>query len=231
MLEVLTRHGWVPIAALLMALAGAFAFIELADEVLEKETVTFDQRLFDAIAGRYQRLGPGSQEMWRDLSALGGATVIILLSTGVATFLLLRRQWRSAAFLAISVVGGLILSSLIKQAIDRARPELLEHHALPGSPSFPSGHATHAAVVYLAIAILLTKLVESVRLKAYILTAGLLVPLLVGISRIALAVHWPTDVLGGWLIGLAWGLLVYTAATYMQARGGIEQEGEIERAE
>ena len=231
LLELLTRHGWVPLAALLLALGGVFAFISLTDEVLEEETVDFDQRLFEAIAGRYQRSGPAAQEMWRDLSALGGMTVITLLAAGVTLFLLLRRQWRSAGFLVISIVGGLIISTLIKILINRARPDFLEVHLLPPSASFPSGHATHSAVVYLAIAILLTKLVESVRLKAYILAMGLLVPLLVGISRIALAVHWPTDVVGGWLIGLAWGLLVYAAATYMQAHGGIEQQGEMEHAE
>ena len=229
--EFLTRHGWLPIVALLLALGGLFAILGLTEEVIEGETTTIDRRLFQIIAGRYQKLGPVGQEAWRDLTALGGSTVIFLLTAGVVIFLLLRRQWRSAGFLLASVVGGLVISSLLKYWINRARPDLFEHGSHTITASFPSGHATNAAVAYLAIAILLTKLVESMRMKAYILAGGLLVPLLVGFSRVALAVHWPTDVLGGWLIGLTWGLLVYAAATYMQEHGALEQEGEMEHAE
>lgn len=228
--EYLTRHGWVPVFALLLAGIGALAFLSLADEVVEGETTSFDEKVFRFVAGRYQTLGPFGQEAWRDLTALGGSTVISLLVAGVTIFLLLRRQWRSAGFLAASVVGGLIISSLLKWAIDRARPDLFEHGSHTMTASFPSGHSTNAAVAYLAIAILLTKLVESVRMKLFILVAGLAVPVLVGFSRVALAVHWPTDVIGGWLIGLAWGLLVYAAATYMQEHGTIEQEGEMAEA-
>ncbi len=223
----LMRHGWVPLAALMLAVVGLLGFVALAEEVRGGETGKFDDPVFGVIARFYTRLGPFWQEVGRDLTALGGTTVITLMVSFTALFLLLRRQWRSTAFLVVAVLGGLIISLLLKHFFDRARPDLFEHHSNTMTPGFPSGHSANSAVAYLAVAILLTKLVESVRMKAYILGVGLLIPLLVGLSRIALAVHWPTDVLAGWLIGLAWGLFVYAAATYLQQHGKLEQEGEM----
>lgn len=223
----LTRHGWVPLAALLLALLGFWGFIALASEVQEGETTAVDEWVFENIAGRYETIGKFGQEGGRDLTALGGSTVITLMVGFVTIFLLLRRQWKSAAFVVAAVFGGLVLSLVLKWFFDRARPDLFEHHSLTSTSSFPSGHSTNAAVTYLTLAILVAKLVKSTSMKAYILAAGLLVPLLVGLSRIFVGVHWPSDVLGGWLIGLAWGLLVYAAATYLQEHGAIEQEGEI----
>lgn len=223
----LTRHGWVPVAALLLALLGFWGFVELAGEVQEGETSAVDRWVFEHIAGRYATIGKFAQEGGRDLTALGGSTVITLMVSFVTIFLLLRRQWKSAAFVLVAVVGGLLISLLLKSFFDRARPDIFVHQSLTNSSSFPSGHATNAAVTYLTMAILMAKLVESTKMKAYILGAGLLVPMLVGLSRIFVGVHWPSDVLGGWLIGLAWGLLVYAAATYLQEHGAIEPEGEI----
>lgn len=222
----LTRHGWVPIAALFLALGGLWAFLEVADEVQEGETRPWDEPIFRAIAGWYSGLGGFWQEAGRDLTALGGTTVITLMVTCVTVFLLLWRHWRSAAFLVVSVVGGLLISLALKRYFDRDRPDLFEHGSETMTQSFPSGHTANSAVAYLAVAILLTKLAGSPRMKAYILTVGFAVPLLVGFSRVALAVHWPTDVVAGWLLGLAWGLLVYAAATLLQKRGAIDQEGE-----
>lgn len=227
--DYLTRHGWLPLAAMLLALAGFWGFIELADDVQEGETTAFDRWVFDHIAGRYETIGRFAQEGGRDLTALGGTTVITLMVSGVAIFLMLRRQWKSTAFVLAAVLGGLLLSLILKEFYDRSRPDIYAHHSWTSTSSFPSGHSANAAVTYLTMAILLSKLVESTKMKAYILTGGLLIPVLVGLSRIFVGVHWPTDVLAGWLIGLAWGLFVYSAATYLQEHGAIEQEGEIEQ--
>jgi len=227
-IDFMTRHGWVPLTAMLLALAGFWGFLELADDVQEGGTTAFDRWIFEHIAGRYETLGKFAQEGGRDLTALGGTTVITLMVAGVLVFLMLRRQWKSAAFVLAAVLGGLLISLLLKEFYDRARPDIYAHQSLTSTSSFPSGHSANAAVAYLTMAILMAKLVESTKMKAYILSAGLLIPLLVGLSRIFVGVHWPTDVLAGWLIGLAWGLFVYSAATYLQEHGAIEQEGEIE---
>jgi undecaprenyl-diphosphatase len=227
-LDFLTRHGWVPLIAMLLALIGFWGFLELADDVQEGETNAFDRWVFEHVAGRYETIGKFAQEGGRDLTALGGTTVITLMVAGVTIFLLLRRQWKSAGFVLVAVLGGLAISLLLKEFYDRARPDIYAHQSHTSTSSFPSGHSANAAVAYLTMAILLAKLVESAKMKAYVLAGGLLIPLLVGLSRIFVGVHWPTDVLAGWLIGLAWGLFVYAAATYLQEHGKLEQEGEIE---
>lgn len=220
----LARHGWVPLLALLLALAGLWAFIEIADEVQDAETMHLDEWIFQRLAV-YDQASPFWQESGRDITALGGTTVITLMVTSVTLFLLFMRQWRSAVFVLVAVLGGLAISLLLKDVYDRGRPELVEHRSHTMTPSFPSGHAANSAVAYLTMAILLAKLVESPRMKAYILFIGLLIPLLVGLSRVFVGVHWPTDVVAGWLLGLSWGLFVHAAATYLQRHGGLEAEG------
>jgi len=214
-------------AALFLALGGIWAFLEVADEVQEGEARHWDEPIFRAIAGWYSGLGGFWQEVGRDLTALGGTAVITLMVTCVTVFLLLWRHWRSAAFLVVSVVGGLLISLALKHYFNRDRPDIFEHGSETMTQAFPSGHSANSAVAYLAVAILLTKLARSPRMKAYILAVGFIVPLLVGFSRVALAVHWPTDVLAGWLLGLAWGLLVHAAASLLQRRGAIDAEGQI----
>ena len=90
--------------------------------------------------------------------------------------------------------------------------------------SFPSGHSMNAAVTYLTMAILLAKLFESTRMKAYLLFIGLLVPFLVGVSRVFVGVHWPTDVVAGWAVGAAWAILCSLVAARLQRRRTIERE-------
>ncbi len=200
----------------------------LADEVSDQETETVDVRLLQMIGGRYDTVGYFWQEVGRDLTALGGTTIITIMVTFVSLFLLLKRQWKSAIFVVVSVMGGLLISLLLKGYFARDRPDLFAHQSHTMTASFPSGHSANSAVAYLAMAVLLSKLVESPRMKAYIFAVGLFIPFLVGFSRVFLRVHWPTDVLGGWLLGLAWGLLVWGVVTFLQRKGAIEPEGDIE---
>lgn len=220
----LARHGWVPLLALLLALGGLWAFVEIAEEVQGADAAQFDEWVFRHLAV-YDQAGGFWQESGRDLTALGGTTVITLMVTSVTLFLLLMRQWKSALFVVVAVVGGLTISLVLKDLYDRARPDLVVHQSHTMTSSFPSGHSTNAAVTYLTMAILLARLVHSARMKVYVLAVGLLIPLLVGLSRVFVGVHWPTDVIAGWLIGLSWGLFIYAMATYLQRHGAIEPEG------
>lgn len=224
--RAVSQQGWLPIIAVLLATVALWAFLSLADEVTERETQTFDERVFRAVAGQYERVSSFWQEVGRDLTALGGVTVITLLTAGVTLFLLLRRQWRGAVFVVVSVAGGLAISLLLKYYFDRNRPDFVVHRSHTMTSSFPSGHSANSAVAYLTMAILLAKLVDRRVMKGYIFAVGLLIPILVGVSRVFLGVHWPTDVVAGWLLGLAWGLVVWGVATFLQRRGAIEQEGE-----
>ncbi len=226
-LEYVSSRGWLPIIAVLMAVATMWGFLELADEVQENDTRSFDLRLLESIGGSYDGLSGFWQEAGRDVTALGGSTVITLMVTGVMIFLLLARRWKGALFVLVSVCGGLAISLLLKDFYDRPRPDIFTHRSHTMTPSFPSGHSANSAVAYFTMAVLLAKLVDRPLLKGYIFFVGLLVPGLVGLSRVLLGVHWPTDVIAGWLIGLSWGLIAWGVATFLQRRGGIEQQGQL----
>lgn len=196
------------IAALLL---GAFGVI--ADEMREGETAAFDQavaRLFGA--GGTDPWGPGwLQEAGRDVTALGSLTILVLIAALAVGFLLLNRQRHAALFVTFSVASGAALSSLFKLAIDRPRPDI-ETAVRVFTSSFPSGHATVSAVVYLTLGALLAHVTPDRRLAAFFLTAAIGLTVLIGLSRIYLGVHYPTDVLAGWALGTAWALLCWIAA-------------------
>jgi undecaprenyl-diphosphatase len=117
----------------------------------------------------------------------------------------------------IAAVGiGTIFSNLLKYGFGRPRPDLFPHGSITDTASFPSGHSLVAAIVYLTIGVLLAESQTRYRLKIYILSLAILIILLVGISRVYLQVHWPSDVLAGWLGGTAWALMFWIIAHYMR---------------
>ena len=118
-----------------------------------------------------------------------------------------------------------MLETMLKLGFARPRPELVSHLVDVTSFSFPSGHATMATITYLTLGVLLARVQERRRMKLYLLAVAILVALIVGISRVYLGVHWPTDVLAGWCVGAAWALACWLVATWLQRRGAIEGEG------
>jgi undecaprenyl-diphosphatase len=143
----------------------------------------------------------------------------------IAGYLLMARRHAAALQVAVSIGGGALLSSLIKMAFDRPRPDLVPHAVAVASASFPSGHAMLSAVAYLTIGGLLMRVQTRLATKVYVLTTAVLLTVLIGISRIYLGVHWPTDVLAGWCIGAAWALLCWVVAT-SSVRHGDQVENE-----
>lgn len=205
---------------------GAWGFIELADEVREGETHAVDEAILLAMRNpddRSDPIGPGwVEEIGRDMTALGGMAVLTLIALVVAGHLLMRRKYRATLFLAVSVGGGMLLSTLLKLGFDRPRPDLVPHESIVYTASFPSGHSMMAAVVYLTLGALLARLESSPTEKIYVLCVALFLSVGVGISRVYLGVHWPTDVLAGWAAGATWALLCWLGATALQRRGEIE---------
>jgi undecaprenyl-diphosphatase len=130
--------------------------------------------------------------------------------------------------IAASTGGG--LSTLMKVLFARERPDIVPHLSIATSPSFPSGHSMLAAVIYLTLGALLARFARRRRLRAYVLAVALLLTVLVGSSRVYLGVHYPSDVLGGWMAGLGWALLCWLAARYLQSRGAVEPPGGVARA-
>jgi undecaprenyl-diphosphatase len=124
----------------------------------------------------------------------------------------------------IAVGGGTLLSFLLKGGFDRPRPELVPHGSYVYTASFPSGHSMMSAVVYLTLGALLVRIHPKRRTKAYILTIAVITTLAVGVSRVYMGVHWPSDVLGGWTLGAAWALLCWLVARWLKMRGQVAAE-------
>jgi undecaprenyl-diphosphatase len=134
------------------------------------------------------------------LSWLGRGVVLLPLAVAAAIFLYFRRRIR-AALLLIIVFGGRLAVELQKMVIGRPRPGVDEHLEMVQTLSFPSGHAANATITYMAIALLVP---VKQRNRAISVGLGLAVALQAGWSRVALGVHWPSDVIGGWAFGLFW---------------------------
>jgi undecaprenyl-diphosphatase len=212
------------LATMLIAVAGTLGFIELFDAVMEGDTAAFDHYVIDFMA---QHRGPvWFQEMARDITALGAPSVLGLATIAVLGFLLLRRQYHAFWLVLVAVIGGHLIGSNIKELVGRERPTIFEHGAVVFSKSFPSGHAMMSAVVYLTLGSLLSRLVEERFLKVYVLTLAAALTFVIGVSRVYMGVHWPTDVLAGWTAGLVWALLCSLVARQLQKRGVVEKDTE-----
>jgi len=160
--------------------------------------------------------------MTRDITSLGGATVITLVTVVVLGVLLLRGKYALMVLVLASVAGGGLLSTLLKNAFDRERPSHIPHLMEASSPSFPSGHSMLAAVTYLTLGALLGRLTTNRREKYYFLAVAGTIVLLVGLSRMYLGVHYPTDVLAGWSAGVVWAVFCASIARWLQQKGRVE---------
>ncbi|MHA3977191.1 phosphatase PAP2 family protein [Halovulum sp. GXIMD14794] len=216
------------IATFLAVAALIWAFVELADEVVEGSTRALDEALLLAMRSPLDSadpLGPSwLEEIARDCTALGGVAVLTLLVFAVTGFLWLTDQRRSALFLLAVVAGGLAVSTGFKEFFARPRPDLVTHGSHVYTASFPSGHSLMAAMTYLTLAMMLARTQPRRRVKLYLLSIAVTATILVGISRVYLGVHWPSDVLAGWTLGAAWALLAWALARFLERRGELEPE-------
>lgn len=210
------------------AAAALWGFVALVDEVLEAEIRDIDGRLLLSLRNPQDAadpLGPPwLEELMRDITAFGGTGPLAFITLAGMVYLLLRQRLRTALFLFTAIAGGQLLSSLLKAGFDRPRPDLVPHGMTVYTASFPSGHAMMTAIVYLTLAALLARSESRRRLKTFLLLLAASVTLMVGISRVYLGVHWPSDVLGGWMIGSAWAAGCWTLIVLLQRRGDIEGE-------
>ena len=225
-IDWLGSHEMAVRVAMLVVVGGVWAFAELADEVVEGDTQTFDNRLILAMRQPGDLTTPiGPAWLWevgRDLTAEGGIAMLVLVTGSIVGYHLIIRQYHAAGFIILAVGGGLLLSTLLKSLFDRPRPQLVPHLSHVISSSFPSGHSMMAAVVYLTLGSLLAGLTTSKRLRIYYLSLSVIITMLVGISRVYMGVHYPTDVLAGWTAGLVWATLCWMVARMMNNRGTVE---------
>lgn len=212
---------------LAIAAAGAWAFIELADLVREGDSLAFDRAMLLALrdpADPADLLGPGWLEaVGRDITALGGGGVLALITAATAAYLILIGKPHAAVFVVVAVLGGLVLSTVLKIGFARPRPDLVPHAAVVYTPSFPSGHAMLSAATYLTLGALLARMHAQRAVKVFFLGMAVVLTVLVGVSRIYLGVHWPTDVLAGWAAGAVWASVCLLAARWFQRRRVVEK--------
>lgn len=227
--QAMRREFWT-LALLAAVTFGVWGFLELADEIGEGTVQQIDRAVVMAMrtpGDPTDPLGPGwFEEMMRDLTAFGGIAVLTGFTLAVAGFLLIDRKRHAALLVVVAVGGGLLLSNLLKDLYDRPRPDLVPHGSIVYTSSFPSGHSMLSAVTFLTLGALLARVQGRRALKAYLLALAVAITLAVGVSRVYLGVHWPTDVLAGWSAGAAWALLCWLVALRLQRRGQVEEEGE-----
>ncbi len=218
-------RGEVALVAALLAFSLLFlAFVALADEVIEGDMADFDQAvvlLFRHGGDLARPIGPAwLQEAVRDVTALGSFAVLgCVLAVSLGYLLLIGRRG-AALFMAISVLGGTLISTGLKHGFDRPRPDYPQL-AQVFTASFPSGHALLSAVTYLTVGLLLARVTAERRLRLYFVAVAVALTLLIGISRVYLGLHYASDVLAGWSIGAAWALLCWAILLWFEQHGRV----------
>ena len=195
-------HGGRLVLLFLCLLAPLWLFVELAEEVHELEDFYFD----DALLWRAHAMaGPALDRFFIFISAIGYQWGVVPVDIALTIGLLIARRWREATFAGVSFAGSALLNMATKQFFQRDRPTLWESIAPEHTFSFPSGHAMGSATLAMVVVLLCWH--TRWRWLAVALAGSF--ALLVGISRIYLGVHYPSDILGGWAAGIAWVSGVY----------------------
>ena len=196
-------------------------FLQLADQVREPGTIEIDERILLALRDRPgDPVGPPWVErFWLEITGLGSVTVLGLASLIAVGCLIILGRLRTVLTLLAGVLGGWGLSASLKVVIARPRPDIVDHLTVVSSLSFPSGHSMMSAVVYPALGAILARATPQPLLKLYIIGVALTLTAFIGMSRIYLGVHYPTDVLAGWCVGLCWALVCWVSMRLLQRSG------------
>ena len=196
-----TTFGIFLIGGAILAIAGTYGFAELAGHVRSGSTQMFDDAILRWLGAHRT---PWLTATMLEITALGTGTVVMMTVLVAGMFLWLTQHRHSAALLGVATAGGLVLNNLLKMGFDRPRPVIIDWGVTAISSSFPSGHAMNAVIVYGTVAYLAARLQTRHRMRVLTLSVAALIILLVCGSRLYLGVHYPSDVLAGLTIGLAW---------------------------
>ena len=218
--------GAFALFSLLTIAALLFVFGFVALDVATRRPSGFDYYVIFALRKSAKEpvpIGPTwLQEAARDLTSLGSIIVLLIITFAVAGYLFLAQKLGVAWLMLIAVLGGLALNNLLKFVFARPRPDVVSHATRVFTTSFPSGHATLSAITYLTIAALLARAYPLPLLDLYFISLAASLTVLIGLSRIYLGVHFPTDILGGWCIGTAWAIGCWVLMAWLQQGGQVE---------
>jgi undecaprenyl-diphosphatase len=197
-------------------------FAGLSDSVFDGDTQQFDERVVRSLRRADNPalpIGPA----WLhgaalDITALGSLSVLGVVVAAIVGYMLLQGMRRTALFVLAASVGAWVLNSVLKEIFERPRPELVPHLREVLTLSFPSGHAMTSAAVYLTLGALLMRVADRRATRIFCMAFAMLLAGLIGVSRVYLGVHYPTDVLAGWLVGLSWALLCWLVERALERR-------------
>lgn len=218
----------IKVLLILMTLfLSVLIFIEIGNQVTEGTTQQFDESIikyFRSPANISEPVGPAFiNEFMRDVTSLGGGTVIALITIFVLGFLILQKRYNTMWLVLAATIGGGLITFGLKEFYGRDRPDLIFRLVEVSSLSFPSGHSMISAVVYLTQAAIIARIQKKMRIRIYILSVAMFLTFIIGLSRVYLGVHYPTDVLGGWTIGLAWASFCWFVTRYLERRNKLKQ--------
>jgi undecaprenyl-diphosphatase len=184
-----------------IAIAGTWAFAELAGHVSSGSTLAFDDAVLRWLGAHRV---PTLDAVMLEITSLGTSSVVAMVVGVAALFLWLNQHKHSAILLFVATAGGVILNNLLKLGFGRPRPEVIPWATTADFYSFPSGHAMSATIVYSTVAYLAARLQRTRAARVAITSVAAIVIFLICLSRLYLGVHYPSDVLAGIIIGLAW---------------------------
>lgn len=217
----LARAEIAALTALLVLTGGVLAFVELADVMAEEDGRRFDRAILDLLRPVTEDPGRPWGPWWlheaaADITSLGGIAVLGLFALIAVGFLIMMGKRLSAVLLVAGLAGGVVLSEGLKAVFERERPPAPFQVVETLNASFPSGHALLATVFYLTLGVMLTQAFPRRRFKAYALGVGVILALMVGVTRVYLGAHWATDVIAGWCVGAAWAMALWLTAYAVQ---------------
>ena len=211
------RSHALPLLAGVLSIALGTAFLALGSEITEGDTHAADLAVLHAMQA-FRAGSPRWAVVMRDLSGLGSTAVLSLFTLVTVAYLALFASAARAVLVAVSVGLGALAVVALKLLFGRARPELdLAAYAAPGL-SFPSGHSSMSAVVFLTLGVLIASTRSRRAEQLFCVFVAALLAVLVGISRVVLGVHYATDVLGGWAFGAAWAIAWSLVLHYARPR-------------
>lgn len=206
----LHRHGWRLLLLFTGVLLPLWLFVELADEVHASQAFAFDDPI---LLFAHEIARSGFDRVFLLFSALGYQYGVVPIDIILVLVLAVRRRFRESIFAAVALGGSALLNIATKQVFARERPSLWESIAPESNYSFPSGHAMGS----MTLALVLILLAWPTRWRWWVVAAMTVFVPMVGLSRVYLGVHYPSDILAGWAAAAVWAVGVYS----LVFRGGL----------